>query len=94
MSIETARLLENEIWGQGFPAPVFSDEFTVEHQRVLKDKHLKLVLGKDGRRFDAIQFNFENSPGSTAHVAYRLGINDFNGMQTPQLMIEHLEASR
>ncbi|HEX6736215.1 MAG TPA: single-stranded-DNA-specific exonuclease RecJ, partial [Azonexus sp.] len=45
-SLEMARLLENEIWGQGFPAPLFMDEFEVEQQRVLKEKHLKLRLRK------------------------------------------------
>jgi hypothetical protein len=44
-----ARLLEGEIWGQGFPAPLFSDEFEVEKQRILKDKHLKLTPAQ-GRR--------------------------------------------
>ena len=34
ISLEIARLLENEIWGQGFPAPLFVDEFDVEQQRV------------------------------------------------------------
>ena len=91
LSIDTARLLENEVWGQGFPAPLFDDEFVVENQRILKEKHLKMVLRKGGQRFDAIQFNFNEAPGSTIHAVYRLGINDFNGVQTPQLLIEHLE---
>ena len=42
--IDTARLLAGEIWGQGFPAPLFADVFEVEQQRLLKDKHLKLTL--------------------------------------------------
>jgi hypothetical protein len=54
-------LLENEIWGQGFPAPLFTDEFEVEQQRVLKEKHLKLRLRKGNTRIDAIQFNFSKA---------------------------------
>jgi single-stranded-DNA-specific exonuclease len=90
-SIATARLLEGEVWGQGFPAPLFEDEFVVESQRILKDKHLKLRLRKGSLRLDAIQFNFPHSPGNTIRAAYRLAINDYNGVQTPQLMIEHIE---
>ncbi len=90
-SINTAHLLEGEVWGQGFPAPVFSDEFLVESQRVLKEKHLKLRLRKGELRIDAIQFNFSTAPGGTIRAAYRLAINDYNGVQTPQLMIEHIE---
>jgi single-stranded-DNA-specific exonuclease len=92
ISINTARLLEAEVWGQGFPAPVFEDEFIVESQRILKEKHLKLRLRKGEQRLDAIQFNFSESPGNTMRAAYRLAINDYNGVQTPQLMIEYIVA--
>ena len=90
-SINAAHLLENEVWGQGFPAPVFADEFVVENQRILKEKHLKLRLRKGEQRLDAIQFNFSVAPGARIRAAYRLAINDYNGVQTPQLMIEHIE---
>ncbi|HSG23286.1 MAG TPA: DHHA1 domain-containing protein, partial [Azonexus sp.] len=90
-SLETTRLLENEIWGQGFPAPLFLDEFEVEQQRVLKEKHLKLRLRKGGTRIDAIQFNFATQPGHTTRIAYRLAINEYMGVETTQLMVEHLE---
>ena len=90
-SIDTVRLLEEEIWGQGFPPPLFEDEFVVESQRVLKEKHLKLRLRRGEQRLDAIWFNFSAAPsGNTVRAAYRLAINDYNGVQTPQLMIEHL----
>ena len=90
-SLETTRLLENEIWGQGFPAPLFMDDFEVEQQRVLKEKHLKLRLRKGGTRIDAIQFNFSTQPGHTTRIAYRLAINEYMGVETTQLMVEHLE---
>jgi single-stranded-DNA-specific exonuclease len=90
-SLETARLLENEIWGQGFPAPLFMDEFDVEQQRVLKEKHLKLRLRKGNTRIDAIQFNFSTQPGNRTRLAYRLAINEYMGVESPQLMVEHLE---
>jgi len=91
MSLESARLLEREIWGQGFPAPLFSDEFDVDKQRILKDRHLKLTLRKGAARFEAIQFNFAGSVPATVHAAYRLAVNEFNGISSVQLVLEHME---
>jgi single-stranded-DNA-specific exonuclease len=62
-SIATARLLEAEVWGQGFPAPLFEDEFVVESQRILKDKHLKLRLRK------GMQTSMPSSSTSPRHRA-------------------------
>jgi len=93
ISLSTARLLENEIWGQGFPAPLFMDDFEVEQQRVLKDKHLKLRLRKGDTRIDAIQFNYSTQPGNRTRLAYRLTINEYMGVESPQLMVEHLEGA-
>jgi single-stranded-DNA-specific exonuclease len=91
MSLESARMLEGEIWGQGFPAPVFSDEFDVEKQRILKDRHLKLTLRKGAARFEAIQFNFAEGVPPVVRAAYRLAVNEFNGLASVQLVLEHIE---
>jgi single-stranded-DNA-specific exonuclease len=90
-SIATARLLENEIWGQDFPAPLFEDEFTVESQRVLKGKHLKLRLRKGRLVIDAIRFNCNEPPGAAIRAAYQLTVNEYKGVESPQLLIEHFE---
>ena len=58
---------------------------------MLKDKHLKLRLRKGEKRFDAIRFNFSEAPGERIRAAYKLSINEFNGVQSPQLVIEHIE---
>ncbi|NJA88622.1 single-stranded-DNA-specific exonuclease RecJ [Rhodocyclus tenuis] len=88
-ALDTVRLLENEVWGQGFPPPVFADDFVVESRRLLKEKHLKLRLRKGTQHFDAIRFNATESPdGNRVHAAFRLSINDYNGVQSTQLMIE------
>ncbi|MCF8178580.1 MAG: single-stranded-DNA-specific exonuclease RecJ [Sulfuritalea sp.] len=91
-SLETTRLIQQEVWGQAFPAPIFSDSFEVLSQRILKDKHLKLKLQKGGQRFDAIQFNFSETAPEQIRAAFRVDINEWNGMQTVQLMLEHFEA--
>ena len=90
-SLETARLLEREIWGQGFSAPVFDDTFRVENQRILKDKHLKLQLRKGNTRIDAIQFNHAEPAAQTIHAAFRLAVNEYNGVASIQLMLEHFD---
>jgi single-stranded-DNA-specific exonuclease len=90
-TLEVARMLEAGIWGQGFPQPVFCDNFVVESQRVVGEKHLKLLLARDGRRYEAMRFGaLEPLPGRV-RAAYRLGVNDFNGLKTVQLNVEHFE---
>ena len=91
MSLEGARLLEKEVWGQGFPGPVFDDIFEVENQRLLKDRHLKLRLRKGRDVFDAIQFNFSGNAPGRIHAAYRLSVNEYNGQSKVQLMVDHFE---
>jgi single-stranded-DNA-specific exonuclease len=86
--IDTVRVLENSIWGQHFPAPVFSDTFRVIRQRVLKEKHLKLTLQKGQSRFEAIWFNHADAVPEQAELAFRLSINEYNGTQSVQLMVE------
>ncbi len=87
------QLLDSQVWGQGFAPPVFCDEFKVLSQRVLKDRHLKLLLDKNGSRFDAIWFGHTDSLPDRARIAYRLDANEFNGVTRVQLLVEHAEAA-
>ncbi|HAJ72532.1 MAG TPA: single-stranded-DNA-specific exonuclease RecJ [Methylophilaceae bacterium] len=92
ITLETARLLENQVWGQGFPTPLFYDEFKVVNQRVLGDKHLKLLVEKQQKRFEAIYFNQPEFLSEHIHIVYQLQVNAFNGQQTVQLQIKHAHA--
>jgi single-stranded-DNA-specific exonuclease len=92
-SLEAVRLMQQEVWGQSFPAPLFADSFEVMNQRILKDKHLKLKLRKGSQRFDAIQFNFAESAQAASTPPFRVDINEWNGTQTVQLLLEHFEAA-
>ena len=92
-SLDSVRLMEAQVWGQGFAQPLFEDVFQVDKQRLLKDVHLKLQLSKGGARFEAIRFNFAASVPDKIRAAYRLSINEFNGMQNVQLMLEHIESA-
>ncbi|GAB2878986.1 single-stranded-DNA-specific exonuclease RecJ [Uliginosibacterium flavum] len=91
MNLEMARLLEAEIWGQGFAAPLFEDVFQVDKQRLLKDKHLKLTLSKPGAVFEAIRFNCAESVPARIRAAYRLATNEYQGVASVQLMLEYFE---
>jgi single-stranded-DNA-specific exonuclease len=90
-SLEVARLLDDGIWGQGFPQPVFCDTFTVENQRVVGERHLKLWLVKGGRRIEAMRFGALDQLPPQVRAAYRLSVNEFNGLKNIQLNVEHYE---
>ncbi len=83
--------LDDQVWGQGFAPPLFCDEFRVLNQRVLKERHLKLQLERDNRKFDAIWFNHAEALPDRVVAAYRLDANEYNGRTTVQLMVEFAE---
>ena len=85
-------------FGQGFESPLFDGEFALLDQRLVGQKHLKMVLKSDGaNEVDAIAFNVDlkswpNAMVKRVHVAYRLDINVFRGQETVQLIVEQIEA--
>ncbi|HEX4782471.1 MAG TPA: DHHA1 domain-containing protein, partial [Usitatibacter sp.] len=89
MTCELAQLLQGEVWGQGFPEPRFDARFAVESQRVVGEKHLRLVLGLEGRRFDAIRFNSAEALPKQIEAVFRLDVDDYSGTPRLQLAIEH-----
>ncbi|MBW0447520.1 single-stranded-DNA-specific exonuclease RecJ [bacterium M00.F.Ca.ET.228.01.1.1] len=82
-------MLDAAVWGQGFPAPVFSGEFDVASQALVKDKHLKLQLMRGRQRFNAIWFNHTDTLPARTMVAYRLASDTWNGVSRVQLIVEH-----
>ena len=86
-------------WGQHFPEPVFDGRFRLVDQRLVGDKHLKLVLQPAGSDdlLDAIAFNVDldcwPAPAvEQVEIAYRLDVNEFRGQRNLQLVVEHLVA--
>jgi len=82
-------------WGQNFPEPLFDDTFKLVQQRIVGEKHLKLVIEKQGEVFDGIAFNIDvkiwpNAQAKQVHLAYRLDVNEFRGKRTVQLMIDNI----
>lgn len=82
-------LLDSAVWGQGFPMPLFSGEFDVDSQALVKDKHLKLQLTRGRQRFGAIWFNHTEPLPARATLAYRLASDTWNGVTRVQLIVEH-----
>ena len=83
--------IDRQIWGQGFEAPLFANEFTVLNQTLLKDAHLKLQLGLGGQRFEGIFFRHREPLPVQAKIAYRPAINEYRGRRTVQLVAEAAE---
>jgi single-stranded-DNA-specific exonuclease len=84
-------------WGQHFPEPLFHGVFQVVQQRLVGDKHLKMVLKTEcgGQTLDGIAFNVDREiwPNPTVRwveVAYKLDVNEFRGRESVQLMVAHL----
>lgn len=82
-------------WGQNFPEPLFDDTFKLVQQRIVGEKHLKLVVEKQGEIFDGIAFNVDikawpNAQAKQVHLAYRLDINEFRGKRNVQLMVDNI----
>ena len=90
-SVQFIGVMDQQVWGQGFAPPVFCDTFRVLNQRILKEKHLKLLLEKNGQKYDAIWFGHADALPDYATVAFRLDANEYNGKTTVQLMVEHAE---
>lgn len=96
---EIGDLLAEEIWGQGFPQPVFFGEFEISQQSLMKEKHLRLMVkplgaGASSKPLTAVWFNRTQSLPVKARLAYRLVTDRHQGQARVQLMIEaHDEVS-
>ncbi|OQW70129.1 MAG: single-stranded-DNA-specific exonuclease RecJ [Proteobacteria bacterium ST_bin12] len=89
VNLQTAQLLAGKVWGQGFHQPLFFDDFAVINQRIVGEKHLKLILEKDQKRFDAIYFNQRDFLPDQISAAYVLEANEYKGLQTVQLQLKY-----
>jgi len=88
---ETIALLSAPVWGQGFPAPRFCDEFEVTAQRVVGERHLKLTLERAGKSINAIRFNFADEAPARIRAVYQPALNEYSGRISVELAIEHWE---
>ena len=85
---QTVLMLEAQVWGQGFEAPVFCDEVQVLQQRLVGEKHMKLRLRHQGQDRDAIWFSHAEPLPATVRLAYRINVDEWNGKQRVQMVVE------
>ncbi|HIH7429248.1 TPA: single-stranded-DNA-specific exonuclease RecJ [Yersinia enterocolitica] len=98
LSLETAELLrDGGPWGQSFPEPTFDGKFRILQQRLVGERHLKLMIEplNGGPLLDGIAFNIDTTlwPDSSVRevkLAYKLDINEYRGNRSVQLLIQHL----
>jgi single-stranded-DNA-specific exonuclease len=87
-SAQTVQLLDAQVWGSAFEAPLFCDEVEVLAQRIVGEKHLKLRLRHQGALRDAIWFGRIEPVPERVRLAYRLSLDEWNGQQRIQMVIE------
>ncbi|AAM86824.1 single-stranded-DNA-specific exonuclease RecJ [Yersinia pestis] len=98
LSLETAELLrDGGPWGQSFPEPTFDGKFRILQQRLVGERHLKLMVEplNGGPLLDGIAFNVDTTlwPDSSVRevkLAYKLDINEYRGNRSVQLLVQHL----
>ncbi|MFA0809986.1 single-stranded-DNA-specific exonuclease RecJ [Microbulbifer epialgicus] len=99
-TLQTAALLRAcAPWGQAFPEPVFDGEFLLLQQRIVGERHLKMMVAPPQApqlTLDAIAFNVDTDQWPQAaqrvRLAYKLDVNEFRGRESLQLMVNLLEA--
>nr|WP_028358001.1 single-stranded-DNA-specific exonuclease RecJ [Brackiella oedipodis] len=89
VTVQNAQLLQQQVWGTGFPNPVFCDVFRLRKHLILKEKHSRLVLEKNQQLFEAIWFNHVDPLPEYIEVAYELDNNEWQGLSKVQLLVRH-----
>lgn len=85
---ETVALLEAQVWGQAFEAPLFVDEVDVVRQRLVGERHLKLTVRHAGQLRDAIWFGHAEPVAERVRLAYRLALDTWQGQTRVQMLVE------
>lgn len=90
ITFDLVNAINAENWGQTFPTPLFEGKFKVVSQKILREAHTKMTLQNGSGRFEAILFGHAEPLPETIHALYKIGINEYQGASTLQLMIESI----
>ena len=88
---ETAKLLRDSVWGSGFPAPVFSEPLQILSQRIVGEKHMSLKLKYHNQTISAIWFNHSTPLPECPLLAYRMDIDEWQGVERVRFVIEGMQ---
>lgn len=96
-TLDMARLLRFAgPWGQAFPEPVFENRFECFSWKPMGERHLRLSLRdpRDDGLYEAVMFNAYDGkpPPAMLRAAYELTINDWQGRESPRLLLRHIES--
>ena len=91
LDLASARVLEQEVWGQGFAPPLFDGEFDMTDQRIMAGKHSRLTLTCGHRSVEAVLFGYVDPLPPRVRAIYRLGVNEYGSTTRLQVVIEHWE---
>lgn len=98
MTLEIAEMLRDAgPWGQMFPEPLFDGRFRLLQQRLVGERHLKVMVEPlgGGPLLDGIAFNVDTTrwPDNgvrEVELAFKLDVNEFRGNRSVQLLIDHI----
>jgi len=93
LTLGLARAIAGEVWGQGFPAPLFEGHFGVVEQRVVGEKHLRLAVDSSSARLQAIVFDELGPLPDRISATYRPEVNRFQALESLQLVIDGWQAA-
>jgi single-stranded-DNA-specific exonuclease len=83
--------LHQEVWGQGFAPPVFSEEVEVLSQKLVGEKHLALKLRHQGQPVDGIWFGHTDPLPAKVKIAFRLEADEWQGTRRVRFLVEGAE---
>ena len=89
--VELVDVLHQEVWGQGFAPPTFSEEVEVLSQRLVGEKHLALKLKHQGKPVDGIWFGHTEPLPARVKLAFRLDADAWNGVRRVRFLVEAAE---
>lgn len=87
LRLDLAEQLAQEVWGQGFAPPSFSQTVQVLSQRTVGENHSKLLLQIEGRQVDGIWFRHTQPLPSEVEMAFQLDVNEWRGRKSVQVLV-------
>ena len=91
LRVDVADSLAQQVWGQGFAPPIFSDQCELLEQRIVGSGHSKLKVQMAGQNLDAIWFGRVDALPRQLRLAFRLDVNEWRNQRNLQLLVEAVE---
>jgi single-stranded-DNA-specific exonuclease len=92
-SVSVAQTLAQQVWGHGFPEPLFQGVFDVLQQRIVGEKHLKLSLKLGALTLDAMHFFSTETLPEKVLAVFSLSVNEYKGNISLQLLVRYWQAA-